>query len=218
MPQFEIRLEHYEPGCGCGCVENDLNIAEQHIQSTFHFSGTREEAEEELRLRESSACPSYGNYWSLQELKPDRLFTPEVVYQLLERLRDKEDKPVGLSKEMVDFLVGADAEEKKPFPVAISAVTKYPYRGPSETDTSETEYPERGFLLVEIPEAPRVVSAVSGHIDNEGIPGCRVYLFADRRMAFFIKKSEHVSVSPGIAQGEEDISDTTLTLAGILQF
>ncbi len=68
MTEYKIQLDHYEPGCGCGCDDNDLNIADQNFHKSYYFSGTLEEAEQELKRLKKSACPSYGNQWSLAEI------------------------------------------------------------------------------------------------------------------------------------------------------
>jgi hypothetical protein len=64
--RFKLQYDYCLPGCGCGCDGNDLNIADQGSHETFYFSGTREEAEQELERRKNSAKSSF-EYWSLSE-------------------------------------------------------------------------------------------------------------------------------------------------------
>ncbi|MBN1792403.1 hypothetical protein JW826_01840 [Candidatus Woesearchaeota archaeon] len=71
MTRYKIEFNHYEPGCGCGCTENDLNIAEQHVHKIFRFEGSEKDAMAEMeRLRKDPEyfC-NYGNYWNLTEEK-----------------------------------------------------------------------------------------------------------------------------------------------------
>ncbi len=74
MPKYKIELFHGEPGCGCGCFDNDLNIAEQNFTKAYYFFGTEEQAEKKLAWYKETACPSYGNHWTLtEEVKKPRL-------------------------------------------------------------------------------------------------------------------------------------------------
>ncbi len=75
MTRFKLKMTHYEPGCGCGCEDNDLNIADQTYTKEFSFEGTREGAQKEIKsLEEWGAVPCYGNQWSIVELRvPDLL-------------------------------------------------------------------------------------------------------------------------------------------------
>lgn len=145
-------------------------------------------------------------------------FSPEIVYQLLDHLRNNKGEPVDLPPELVSFLVKADSEEKIPFVVGRSVTATYPYRGPAETETSETTYPEPGFLLVDIPEIRREISAIGFNQDTQGRPGCQVYILPNNTVAFFIKESSNLSISPGTAQGESDTTDTKLTFVGSFRF
>jgi guanylate kinase len=84
MGDYIIQFDHYEPGCGCGCEKNDLNIADQNIHKIFYFSGTKKQANQELeRLQLNMKGPSYGNHWSLEKqennLKPVAILGPSGV-------------------------------------------------------------------------------------------------------------------------------------------
>lgn len=67
ISQYIIKWYHSEPGCGCGCEDNDLNIGEQRFEEIFYFRGTLEEAKKFMGNLEKSVCPSYGNNWTLSE-------------------------------------------------------------------------------------------------------------------------------------------------------